>query len=217
MQTPLEKYYLGRLEQVSVALRKNNFAVHVVEDSAQAKDLVLGTLIPESGAKSAAFGGSMTLADTGIYAGVKSLSGLEVLDTYDKTLPPAEMIELRRKALLVDLFLMGTNAVTEQGTLVNLDGTGNRVAALTFGPKKVIIVVGRNKLCTDEYDAMERVRELAAPVNAIRLSRKTPCAKTLRCEDCSSPERICNTWVITKKSSIEGRITVVLVNQDLGF
>lgn len=217
MQTPLEKYYLGRLEQAAVALRKNNFAVHVVEDSEQAKDLVLGTLIPQSGAKSAAFGGSMTLADTGIYAGVKTLPGLEVLDTNDKTIPPAEMIELRRKALLVDLFLMGTNAVTEQGTLVNLDGTGNRVAALTFGPKKVIVVVGRNKLCSDEYDAMERVRELAAPVNAMRLARKTPCAKTLRCEDCNSPERICNTWVITKKSAVRERITVVLVNQDLGF
>lgn len=217
MHTPLEKYSLGRLDQTAQALRKNNFAAHVVANAVQAKELVLSTLLPESKAVSVAFGGSMTLVDSGIYAGVKSAAGLTVFDTYDKTLSPTDMIELRRQALLVDLFITGANAVTEQGTLVNLDGTGNRVAALTFGPKKVIVVVGRNKLCPDEYSAMERVRELAAPVNAIRLSRKTPCATTLHCEDCSSPDRICNTWVLTRKSSIKERIEVVLVNEDLGF
>jgi len=217
MHPKLTEFYKARLEQTAKALRKNNFAAHVTETAEEAKKLVLETLIPSFAPASAAFGGSMTVAGSGLYDAVKALPGLKIFDTYNYSLPPAEMIELRRQALLCDLFITSTNAVTETGVLVNLDGTGNRVASLTFGPKKVIVLAGRNKLCSDEFAAMERIRDLAAPVNAARLSKKTPCVATHRCEDCPSPERICNTWTITVKSAPKERTTVILINEDLGF
>jgi len=142
---------------------------------------------------------------------------MTVLDTYDRTIPPEENLERRRQALHVDLFFMGTNAVTEDGRLVNLDMIGNRVAALTFGPKRVIVLAGRNKIVCDLEDAMVRVKNYAAPVNAMRLDKKTPCAATSFCDECKSPDRICNTWTITEKSFPKGRVKVVLINEDLGF
>ena len=126
-------------------------------------------------------------------------------------------MELRRKSLLADLFITGSNAVTEGGILVNLDMTGNRACAINFGPKHVVILVGRNKIVSELEDAMVRIRNYAAPANAMRLEKKTPCVKTSYCEDCNSPERICNVWTITEKSFPRGRIRVVLINQDLGL
>lgn len=117
----------------------------------------------------------------------------------------------------VDLFLTGSNAVTESGILVNLDMIGNRVAALIFGPKYVLIVVGRNKLVPDLERGMARVKNVAAPLNAIRHNCKTPCVTTSFCHDCQSPDRICNTWMITEKAYPKGRIKVVLINEDLGL
>jgi hypothetical protein len=217
MHPKLTEFHLARLTQAAQALRKNNFAAHVVDNVQAANKLILETLIPEFKPASMAFGGSMTIVESGLYEAIKALPGLAVFDTYNYSLPPAEMIELRRQALLCDLFLTGTNAVTDSGALVNLDGIGNRVAALTFGPKKVIVLAGRNKLCSDEFSAMERIRDLAAPVNAARLNKKTPCVETHRCQDCPSPDRICNTWTITVKSAPKERTTVILVNEDLGF
>jgi hypothetical protein len=118
---------------------------------------------------------------------------------------------------VVDLYLTGTNAVTEDGCLVNLDMIGNRVAALTFGPKKVVVFVGRNKIVSDLESAMYRIKDYAAPTNAMRLNCKTPCVKTSECADCKSPGRICNTWTITEKSYPKERVTVVLINEDLGL
>lgn len=217
MHPKLIEFHKARLEQAAKALCKNNFAAHVVDTAQDAKQLILETLIPAIKPESVAFGGSMTIVESGLYDAIKALPGLAIFDTYNYSLPAAEMAELRRQALLCDLFLTGTNAVTEQGALVNLDGQGNRVASLTFGPKKVIVLAGRNKLCSDEFAAMERIRDLAAPVNAARLSKKTPCTATHRCEDCPSPERICNTWTITMKSAPKERTTVILINEDLGF
>ncbi len=217
MHPKLTVHIQPRLDDAAKALRKNNFAAHVVQTAQEAKDLVLTTLLPAAAPASVAFGGSMTITDSGLYDAVKAIEGLKIFDTYNYSLPPAEMIELRRQALLCDLFITSTNAVTETGMLVNLDGTGNRVASLAFGPKKVIVLAGRNKLCADEFSAMERIRDVAAPVNAARLNKKTPCTATHRCEDCPSPERICNVWGITAKSAPKERITVILINEDLGF
>jgi hypothetical protein len=217
MHPKLTEFHQSRLSQAAEALRKNNFAAHVADSVQAARKLILDVLIPQFKPKSVAFGGSMTIVESGLYEELKALPELKIFDTYDYSLPPAEMIELRRQALLCDLFLTSTNAVTEQGALVNLDGSGNRVASLTFGPKKVIVLAGRNKLCSDEFAAMERIRDLAAPVNAARLNKKTPCVETHRCQDCPAPDRICNTWTITMKSAPKERTTVVLVNEDLGF
>ena len=138
-------------------------------------------------------------------------------EPYDKNLSPDETLERRRQSLLVDLYLTGTNAVTESGQLVNLDMIGNRIGGITFGPKHVIILVGRNKISSDLDEALFRVKNYAAPVNTMRLDKKTPCAKTSYCEECKSPDRICNTWTITEKSFPKGRVKVVLINDDLGF
>lgn len=214
---PIEVYWQKRLEDVKKALESNNFEAFVVENRDEAKKIVLEDIIPKIEAKSVSWGGSMTYLATGIYESLKYSKNFEVVDTFDKSLSPLETLERRRQSLLVDLFITGTNAVTETGMLINLDMYGNRVAAITFGPKHVIVLVGRNKVVPDIDDAMFRVKNYAAPVNAMRLSKKVPCATTSYCDECTSPDRICNTWTITEKSFPEGRVKVVLINEDLGF
>ena len=167
--------------------------------------------------KSISWGGSMTFMGSGLYEAFKGMTGVEILDAYDKSLSPEQSFELRRKSLLVDLFVSGTNAVTETGALVNLDMIGNRVCGITFGPRQVIILLGRNKIVPDLDEAMLRIKNYAAPANAMRLDKKTPCVKTSYCEECSSPDRICNVWSIVEKSFPKGRIRVVVINQDLGL
>ena len=159
----------------------------------------------------------MTVIASEVYEALKNRTDLNVIDTYDRTVPPEESMNRRRQALMADLFLTGTNALTETGMLVNLDMFGNRVGALTFGPKNVIVLVGRNKIVDDIEEAMFRIKNYVAPINAARLDKKTPCVKTGYCDDCKSPDRICNTWTITEKSYPKGRIKVILINEDLGF
>jgi len=216
MEKPIESFWSIRLDDLKDALEANNFEVHIAENAGAARQKVM-ELLPLIGAKSMSWGGSMTFVETGLYQELKNYPGMEVLDTFQKGLPPEEMIELRRRSLLVDLFITGTNAVTDTGKLVNLDMTGNRVAGITFGPKNVIILVGRNKVVPDIEDAMLRVKNYAAPANAMRLDKKTPCVKTSICEECRSTDRICNTWTITEKSFPKGRIRIVLINEELGL
>ena len=217
MKQPIESYWHLRLKNVRTALESNHFEVFLAENAGEAKELVEKEIIPQIAPKSISWGGSMTFKSTGIYETLRNNPDLEVLDTYDKTISRDDMVERRRRALLVDLFITGTNAVTETGLLVNLDMIGNRVGAITFGAKSVIILVGRNKVVADLDEAMYRVKNFVAPANAMRLDMKTPCVKTGYCEDCNSPDRICNTWTITEKSFPKGRIKIVLINQDLGL
>jgi L-lactate utilization protein LutB len=205
------------LKEVKEALETNNFEVYLADNGAEAKKIVQEEILPKTGAKTVSWGGSMTFTATGLHDALKSAAGLEVLDTFDKSKSSEEKLELRRQALLSDLFVTGTNAVTEDGMLVNLDMIGNRVGALTFGPKHVVILVGRNKIVSDLDEAMWRIRNYVAPINAMRLDKKVPCVKTSYCEDCKSPDRICNTWTITEKSYPKGRVKVVLINEDLGL
>jgi L-lactate utilization protein LutB len=217
MEYPIENYWKNRLAELKEALAENNFDVFIAENPDEAKSLVLEKIIPEISPKSVSWGGSITFVATGLYDVLKNNNDLEVLDTYDKKLSPEESLERRRRSLLVDLFITGSNAVTESGELVNLDMIGNRVGAITFGPKHVIILVGRNKIVPDLEGAMFRIKNYAAPVNTMRLDKKTPCANTSFCADCKSPDRICNVWAITEKSFPKKRVKVVLINKDLGF
>lgn len=217
MEDPATNFWELKLEALKESLEKNNFEVYLTKTAEDAKRLVLDTLLPQLSPATVSWGGSLTHVQTGLYAELKERSDITVLDTYDKSLPPAESYELRRQSLLVDLFITGTNAVTEKGRLVNLDMIGNRVAAITFGPKNVIILIGRNKLVADVDEAIERIKTYAAPVNAMRLDKKTPCMKTGICQNCKSPDRICNAWSISEKSFPKGRIKVILINADLGF
>jgi L-lactate utilization protein LutB len=217
MDNPIANYWKFRLADLKEALEDNNFEVFIADNAVDAGHLVLEKILPKTGAKTVSWGGSMTFIATGLYDAVKDMPNLDVLDTFNKNLSPEDALELRRQSLLVDLFITGTNAVTETGELVNLDMFGNRVAGITFGPKHVVIFVGRNKIVPDLEAAMERIKEYAAPTNAMRLDKKTPCAKTSLCEECKSPDRICNSWTITQKSFPKGRIKVVLINKELGL
>ena len=217
MDQPIGNYGKLRLTDLKTALESNNFDVYLAENKQVACETVLKDIIPKLNARTISWGGSMTFIDTGLYAQLKENPDLEVLDTFDKKIPAEEMLERRKQALLVDLFITGTNAVTETGQLVNLDMIGNRIGALTFGPKWVIVLVGRNKIAADLDEAMFRVKNYVAPVNSMRLDKKTPCVKTSYCQECKSADRICNTWTITEKSFPKGRVKVVLINEDLGF
>jgi hypothetical protein len=217
MDQPVQHYWKLRLEAVQKSLQRNHFEAHVVDNIHQAGKLALEQIIPGTGARSLSWGGSMTYLATGVYQRLKDSETLQIVDTYDKNCSAEQTLELRRQALLVDLFITGTNALTEKGQLVNLDMFGNRVAALTFGPRHVLLFIGRNKIVRDIDAAIKRIKRFSAPANAMRLDKQTPCVSSGRCQECSTPDRICNTWTITEKSFPKGRIKVVLVNEDLGL
>ena len=217
MNKAVQQYWRLRLRNLKETLEQNNFDVYEASDVMQAHKLVIESIIPAISASSISWGGSLTFTQTGLYETIKQQSDLSTIDTYDKRIPPDELMERRRQALLTDLFITGTNAVTEKGHLVNLDMIGNRVAALTFGPRNVLLLVGRNKIVPNLDAAMDRIKRYAAPANVIRLDKQTPCSKTGHCHDCSAPDRICNSWTITEKAFPRGRIKIVLINQDLGL
>jgi len=218
LENPVDNFWKIRLLKVKDALEGNNFDVYVAEGIENVRSIVLDDILPSIDAKSIAWGGSMTITTAGLYESLKDERfGFHIIDTFDRSIPREEVVERRRRALRADLFVTGTNAVTENGVLVNCDMIGNRVAAITFGPRHVIIVVGRNKIVSNLDEAMMRIRNYAAPANAMRLGFDTPCATTSYCEDCKSPNRICNIWTITEKSFPRGRIKVILVNEDVGL
>ncbi len=217
MKEPIENYWNKRLEKIKESLEENNFEVFVAQTADDAKNIALTNIIPKLNVKSISWGGSMSFVATGLFHALKDDDSLKVLNTFDRSLSFEEQMEMRRQSLMVDLFITGTNAVTEDGQLVNLDMIGNRVGAITFGPLNVIIIVGRNKITLDLDDAMYRIKNYAAPLNTMNLDKKTPCAKTGFCQDCNSPDRICNTWTITEKCFPPKRVKIILVNEELGF
>ncbi|MBN2568576.1 MAG: lactate utilization protein [Deltaproteobacteria bacterium] len=217
MEKPVDYYWKKRLGDLGRALEGNNFEVYQAADSAEAKKIAVEQIIPRLNARSVSWGGSTTFIATGLYHALRDDKNLDIIDTYNQKVSPEEKLERRRQSLTVDLFFTGTNAVTEEGILVNLDYMGNRVAAITFGPKNVVIFLGRNKIVSGLDEAMFRIKNYAAPINAMRLDMKTPCAKTSYCEECKGTDRICNSWTITEKSFPKGRIKVILINEDLGL
>lgn len=165
---------------------------------------------------SVSFGGSMTLEEAGILEALRGREDITLIDRANAKTPD-ETQQIMHEALSCDYYFMSTNALTEGGELVNIDGNGNRLAALIYGPKQVIIVAGMNKVVPTVEDAVRRVRGTATPLNCIRLSRNTPCAATGTCADCLSPDCICNQVVITRRSGNPDRIKVILVGADLGY
>ena len=180
----------------------------------QAKEEIL-TMIPKGG--KVYRGGSMTAIGMGLWEAITHLPGVEVIDPFKPGLSPEEELKVRRRGLTADLMIASCNAITLDGRLVNLDGVGNRVASMMFGPDKVILVVGMNKVAPDLDTAMARVKHYAAPVNAIRVGYKNPCVETGLCSDCRSPQRICNMWGIIEGQRTKDRIHVKLVGENLGY
>jgi len=201
-----------QVERTINALKKNRFEALYVPDSKAALEEVMKR-IPDGA--TVGVGGSVTLNQIGLFDALKNRKVQLIWPIQAKS--DEERLELTRKSFSSDIFLTGTNAVTEDGKLYNVDATGNRVGAMVIGPKKVIVVCGVNKIVPDIEGAVERVRYWAAPQNAKRLKRKTPCAETGFCADCASPERICNIYVTLAKKPIRTEVEVILVGESLGI
>lgn len=201
-----------KIDTVIKNMEKRGIQGHYCESAEEACEMIL-SMIPDKSVVS--WGGSATINALGVKEKLAERD-VETIDPYS-TSDPAESIERRRKGLMADCYLMSSNAVTMDGELVNIDGTSNRVAALCFGPKKVIVVAGANKLARGLDDALERAKLYAAVTNSVRLKRNTPCTVTGDCSNCLSKECICCNIVTTRFCSTPGRIQVILVNENLGF
>lgn len=209
--TPKEKRYDKLGVKVVEALKKRHFDAYYCQTAGEAVTQVLD-LIPEGDV--VAWGGSMTMQETGILAAVKER--YEVIDR-DTAANREESVALMRRALTSDTFLMSSNAITEDGQLLNIDGTGNRCSALIFGPKSVIVVAGINKVVKTIADAESRARNIAAPLNAQRFDISTPCSVNGACADCISPDCICASMVRTRISKPAKKIKVVLIGEEYGM
>ena len=223
-------FYEERAKVVVGNLQKRNINAQYVPDRQEALRITLA-MIPQGAMVS--YGDSVSLVQIGIIDALKKQAQFKFIDPLARTgdgrfvLEREERYTVLRKVLLSDVFLMGTNAVTVDGKLVNIDGVGNRVAALTFGPKKVILIAGINKIVKDVNEALERIHGITAPLNAMRHYLRhhmqefgdLPCVRTGRCIDCSQEWRICNHIVITEGvyPTVKGRINVVLVGEELGL
>lgn len=196
-------------QKVIKGLESRNMKGFYAASKEEALQLAL-SMIPEG--STITMGGGMSVHEIGLVDALKE-GNYEFIDRDDYA--------SRRAASLLaydaDVYLASTNAMTEDGVLVNIDGAANRVSALAFGPKKVIMIVGMNKVCDDVDGAMKRARNVAAPINAQRFGLNTPCSQTGACANCKSPDTICCQFLITRFSREKDRITVILVNDDLGF
>lgn len=205
---------MAALEKTAEALRRRGFAAECFATGAEAAARVTELA---ADAQSVGFGGSRTLSALGL-ADSLGAAGKEILRHGDPKWSAEEKMTVMRRELTCDLFLTSANALTVDGRLVNIDGNGNRVAASIFGPKRVVFVVGRNKLVDGSLDdAIARIKREACPPNCRRLGKKTPCAATGICADCSSPDRICKVTVIMDRCPSRTDGYVLLVDEDLGF
>jgi len=206
------------LPKVIKQLERNNFEVFYAENALAARILFENQILNKIAFSSVSYADSLTMQSTGILDLLRSQNSIKFIETFDNNDSWETRIRQRRKALDVDLFLTGTNAITENGQLVNLDMIGNRVAALTFGPQNVVLFIGKNKIVKNLDEAFKRIKTISAPLNAQRHENfKTPCQKTGICTNCRSPQRICNTWTITEKSYPPRRIKIILIGEKLGY
>jgi hypothetical protein len=195
------------------ALRHNHFDAEFFETAAEALDRILLYIKPM---KKVAFGGSQTIRQLGL-GKIVAQKKAEILDHNKEGLGAEEKMEIMREQQVCDVFICSSNAITLNGELYNVDGNGNRISALIFGPKKVIVVAGINKICPDESSAWQRIKFLAAPINMQRLNRPNPCTKQGICMDCSLSTRGCNAYLVLRKKPGLTDISVFIINEVLGF
>ena len=201
------------VQQTKDALEKNGFLVEICVTKEEClksaiaqidKDLIIG------------FGGSTTIKEIGLFDYLIK-NNYNIINTYITGLSREEKFNLRQKTLTADYFITSSNAVTLEGEFVNIDGFGNRVSGIIFGPKKVFLFIGMNKIVHNREQAIDRILNYAAPINAKRLDKDVPCVESGSCEDCDNPERICNHLVISMKQNIPDRIKIFLIKENLGF
>jgi len=201
-------------QQIILNLENRRMEGSYADTAAQAIDEVLA-MIPHGTTVYRC--GSITTTSMGLWKRIAALPKVNIIDPFKQGLTPQESLAERRRGLNADIMIASSNAITLDGRLVNLDGLGNRVAAMMFGTEKVILVVGMNKVAPDLDSAIARIKHYAAPVNAIRIGVETPCTADGLCHDCRSAERVCNMWSIIEGHRTKGRIHVKLVGEELGY
>ena len=207
-----KEYYKQLANTVLKGFEKRFIEGYYCETKEEAKALAL-SLVPEN--SSASFGGSVTLAETGVLEALRARKDLTLYDR-DTANGFDDVKKIMHDALSCDYYFMSSNAITADGELVNIDGNGNRVAALIYGPEYVIILAGMNKIVKDVEEGLSRTRNIASPQNCIRLKKHTPCAVNGVCGNCLA-DTICDQIVITRASRVPKRIKVILVGEELGF
>ena len=210
---PKKQYYENVAATIIKNLEKRRMNGFYCADKESAIAKVL-ELMPAG--SSVGWGGSMTLKDNGFFDAITDANAYQIIDR-DTAKTKEEEKKIYSEICAANFFLMSTNAITLNGELVNVDGRGNRVSFLCYGPDHVIVVAGMNKVVTDVESGIKRVRNMAAPPNCVRLNKKTPCSVTGTCADCFSPDCICAQTVVTRLSFYPGRINVILVGEELGY
>ncbi|MGL4656399.1 MAG: lactate utilization protein [Sarcina sp.] len=213
MDKNVEWFVENKVEKTIKALEKNNMNGYYVKSKDEIINIV--ETIINKGDK-VACGGSMTLFETGIIDYLRK-EDYDFLDRYKDGVTQEEVKEIYRGAFSSDAYFTSTNAITKDGYLYNVDGNGNRVAAMMYGPDKVIVICGINKIVNSVEEAIQRNRNIAAPINAKRLNRKTPCATVGHCMDCNSPEKICREYTLIKSQGTKERMHIIFVNENLGY
>ena len=212
MTEQMKTYYEKRAQVLVKNLKSRHFEAYYCPDSASALAKAL-ELIPEGA--SVGWGGALSAQQIGLIDAVKS-GNFAAIDR-DAATTPEERTQALKRCLTADVFLCGAIALSLDGQMVNIDGTGNRVAAIAYGPDTILVIAGMNKVCDTLDDAVTRARTVAAPMNKQRFPFKTPCEVTGACADCKSEESICNQILITRNCRPAGRIKFVLVGEELGF
>ncbi|MFZ7132350.1 MAG: lactate utilization protein [Eubacteriales bacterium] len=208
---PVKQHYENMAQELMKKLQKRKFDAYYCPDKESALNKAL-ELIPQGSKVSN--GGSMTIKEIGLLD--KITKGNYVYTDRHAGSTPEELKQSLINSTFCEYYLMSTNAITKDGELVNIDGYGNRVAALTFGPDNVILIVGMNKVCEDIDNAIWRCQNIASPKNTVRINKKTPCSITGFCGDCYGDDSICSSIVITRKSR-NGRVKIILVGEALGY
>ncbi|HBI93161.1 MAG TPA: lactate utilization protein [Terrisporobacter glycolicus] len=202
-----------KIEKTINNLQKNNIKGYYAKSNEEVINIIKD--IAKEG-EMVSVGGSMTLFETKVIDLLRS-GRYNFLDRYEENLTPADMKEIYRKSFYADTYFSSTNAITEEGEIFNVDGNGNRVAAMLYGPDKVVLVVGVNKIVKNIDEALNRNKNISGPANAKRLNTATPCAKVGYCMDCKSDDRICCEYTIIKRQRTKNRMYVIFINDVLGF
>ena len=202
-----------RIKKTAEALERNNFKVYVAEDRNETIE-ILKTLINKG--DTIGLGGSVTLSELGVVELCRSPE-YKLFDRYANGMTQEETERVLGQSLLSDVFITSTNAITENGELYNVDGRANRVAAMLFGPRSVVVIAGYNKIVADIAAAEKRVKDVVAPMNCVRLGKKAPCTTSEGCRGCISEECICADRVLMSRQMKKGRVKVILVAEELGY
>ena len=202
-----------RIEALADKLNSHRFTAYAVETAQEAKAKV-AELIKD--AKTVGMGGSTTLARSGIWSMVANDETKTLYNSVYAAKHGEDVAAAMRKGLDADVYVTSANAITEDGSIVNIDGTGNRCAAMFYGPERVIFVIGKNKLAADLNDAIARIKAVACPNNARRLKKQLPCALTGKCADCGSADRMCNVTTIIERPTRGKDMHVILVDEEMG-